>query len=318
MSKSKTLKGTPLFTAKAKDKELQMEIYDAIGQDFFGEGITPQIVTDALKNNAHDSVTLRINSPGGVAHDGIAIYNVLKSHGKPVNVIVDGVAASAASIVAMAGDTITMNTGTTMMIHPAMMMAAGNAAELRKEADVLDKVTASMADIYVARTGQDKQQVMDWLNAETWMSPEEAVERGFATATSDQQAVASLVFDLSAFKYKNVQARQGLTKKIDGENLTADDFIYVGNSDDINTWHLPWRFSTEEKTQSHLRDALSRFDQTAIPPTKKAAAKEKLLSLCKEHGIEVSESDGSAKASIGEHPVVETLRQRLAILKSRK
>jgi ATP-dependent Clp protease, protease subunit len=316
----KTITGVPLFQAKANGKELQLEVYDTIGRGFFEDGVTAQAVADALKTS-HESVTLRINSPGGDAYEGVAIFNLLKSHGKPVNVIVDGLAASAAATIAMAGDTITMGRGTSIMIHGAQTVAGGFASDLRQAADVLDKVTGNMADIYAARSNQSKAQVIDWMSAETWMTPDEAIARGFATAKSDQQ-VAACAFDLSPFKYKNapVENRLGHTKEVDGENLKPEDFIYVGNSEETDTWHLPWHFSTEEKTKSHLRDALARFDQTAIPPTKKAAAKEKLVGLCKEHGIEVSgPTTAQADAPIVNETeyTIDIMRKKLSLQRNR-
>src|SRR5690348_8015957 len=128
------------FSASTQNNTLTLEVYDAIGADLFSEGITVQAVADALKT-AHDQVVLRINSPGGDAFEGVAIYNALRANGKPVSVFVDGLAASAASIVAMAGDNITMGKGSMMMIHAAVMLAIGNAETMRKSADVLDSVT---------------------------------------------------------------------------------------------------------------------------------------------------------------------------------
>ena len=179
---------------------LTLEIYDVIGQDFFGEGITSQSVADALKSS-QGPVTLRINSPGGDAFEGIAIYNILKSSGRNISVVVDGLAASAASVVAMAGSSIAMGRGTMMMIHPAMMLAIGDAAEMRKAAEVLDSVTASIADVYVARTKNESQQVLDWMNAETWMNPQEAMDRGFADKLSEEAPKPTNNFDLSIFKH---------------------------------------------------------------------------------------------------------------------
>ena len=118
----------------------------------FGDGITAAAVSDALSQTENfASVTLNINSPGGSLFEGVAIYNTLKACGKPVNVNVVGIAASAASLIAMAGDTITMQLGTQLMIHRAMAMTAGFSDEMRKMADTLDSVSASAADIYVAR-----------------------------------------------------------------------------------------------------------------------------------------------------------------------
>src|ERR1700677_44946 len=97
------------FNATEADKVLTLEVYDVIGADFFGEGITASAVSDAIAQaGEHDCIALRINSPGGDAFEGVAIYNLLKNNAKPVNVYVDGLAASAASIVAMSGDTINM------------------------------------------------------------------------------------------------------------------------------------------------------------------------------------------------------------------
>jgi ATP-dependent protease ClpP protease subunit len=285
------------FNAASEGKCLTMEIYDVIGADFFGDGITASAVSEALAQAGdHDSINLRINSPGGDAFEGVAIYNVLKNNGKPVTVDVDGLAASAASIVAMAGDKIRMGTGSMMMIHPAQGMAMGDAKAVRDFADTLDQVSASIADIYVERTKNSKKSVTEMMNAETWMSAKEAVKNGFATEVADGKKVSN-VFDLSQFK--NVPAElknEAKTKEVDGEHLTAGDFIYVGDPDKTDTWSLPWHFSTEEKTQSHLRDALARFDQDEkIPEAHKAEAYAKLVRLCKEHGIDVSKKKNEAE-----------------------
>lgn len=304
---------------------LTIEIYDAIGPDWFGEGITAQSVSDALKGST-GPVSVRINSPGGDAFEGVAIYNLLRSSGRQINVRVDGLAASAASIIAMAGDTRVMGKGTMLMIHPAQMFAIGDADIMRKAAEVLDGLTASIADIYVEHTKQEKAQILEWVNAETWMDVAEAIDRGFATAMTEDAAsqaeayveAITAAFDLSVFKKTpEIFNRLGVTKKVDGENLTADDFIYVGDPQNTDTWHLPWRFSTEEKTVSHLRDALSRFSQAGIPPTKKPAAYDKLVGLCKEHGIEVSspEKPPAATAETDLY-MLDIMRKRVEILRN--
>jgi ATP-dependent Clp protease, protease subunit len=186
------------FNTSKKDDTLVMNMYDIIGESLFGEGATPQMVADALKGS-FKSIEVHLNSPGGDAFAGIAIHNLLKASAKPVNVIVDGLAASAASIVAMSGDTVTMATGSTMMIHDAMSMAFGNAEDMRKTADTLDTVTSGIADIYVAKTGLDKAKILDMQRAETWMTASEAVDKGFATAVSTEPAVKN-EFDLRMFR----------------------------------------------------------------------------------------------------------------------
>lgn len=300
------------FNAATQGDTLTMAIYDAIGADLFGDGITASQVQNALKGD-HKNVTVRVNSPGGDAFEGVAIYNLLNGCGKPVNVIVDGMAASAASIICMAGESITMNAGTVMMIHDAQGLGMGNADEMRKMADTLDTVTGAIADIYVANTGMSKDEVLDLMHAETWMSADEAKQMGFATAVSDAAKVANS-YDLSKFKFKNapkeltemaalpeMKVKIDLavkTKRVDGEDLTAEDFIYAGNPHDVSTWSLPWHFSTEEKTESHLRDALARFDQDeVIPKAMRAEAHAKLVRIAKQHGIDVSDSDAPKNAA---------------------
>jgi ATP-dependent protease ClpP protease subunit len=197
------------FNAAKADKTLTLTMYSAIGEDFFGGGITPQMVTEALDGNYSD-ITLRLNSPGGDAFAGVAIYNILRGCGKPVNVVVDGMAASAASLIAMAGDSITMNSGSVLMIHNAMGMTAGDSNDMLKMADTLTKVTDSIADIYVARTGTAKEDVLAMMDTETWMNAEEAVTNKFATAIGSGSAVKNS-FDLSAFKNTPIELKAEVT-----------------------------------------------------------------------------------------------------------
>jgi len=311
------VKGTTAFTAKAKAGVLELEVYDCIGADIFGDGVTAAAVNDAIKAAGDfTSLTLSINSPGGSLFEGVAIYTTLKACGRPVNVNIVGLAASAASLIAMAGDTVTMQLGTQLMIHRAMAMTAGFSDDMRKMADTLDSVSASAADIYVAKTGMDKDAVLKLMEAETWMCPEEALAQKFATAVSkDKQAVKN-AFDLSAFKNTPVEF-QVKTKEVDGEALTSEDFVWCGNPHDVSTWALPWHFSTEEKTKSHLRDALARFDQEEkIPAAHKAEAYAKLVRLCKEHDIEVSAAPQNAADD--EFNSIDILRRRHEMLKRGK
>ena len=177
-----------IFMAAVKASILEILVYDEIGENYWtGTGITPATVAAALKDaGAYDSITLRINSPGGSAFDGVAIYNLLRAQNKPIEVFVDGIAASAASVVAMAGDTINMGTGAMLMVHNAMWGCYGDAQALRQAADVIDGISVTIGEIYVKRTGQDTAAVKAIMDAETWMGGAEAVEKGFATKVVDQ------------------------------------------------------------------------------------------------------------------------------------
>lgn len=151
-------------------------IYDEIS--WFG--ICAQDVVDALAGVKGD-LHVRINSPGGDVFDGVAIYNALADHDGNVMVTVDGLAASAASFIAMAGDTIRMNRGTQMMIHDASGLCIGNAAEMSEMAGLLNKVSDTIAGIYADRTGVDAADWRERMLAETWYNADEAVTAGLAT-----------------------------------------------------------------------------------------------------------------------------------------
>ena len=133
-------------------------------------------------------LTVHLNSGGGSAFDGIAMYNVLKAHPGGVHVHVEGLAASAASVIAMAGVTRTMHPGSQLMIHNAMSGAFGNAADLRAAADTLEQVSDGLADIYAEATGVPAATWRTAMDAETWSSPEAAVEAGLATGVARPRA----------------------------------------------------------------------------------------------------------------------------------
>lgn len=301
------------FKAQAGEGLLMLDIMDVIGADFFGDGITAQNVSDAMSQGDYNGIALNINSPGGDLFQGVAIYNLLKNCGKPVTVNVVGLCASAASLIACAGDKVTMQLGTQYMLHRAMGMAAGFSDDMHKMGDTLDSVTDSAADLYVAKTGMAKDKILAMMKAETWMKPDQAKANGFADEISQTKAKVSNSFDLSMFKNAPIEL-QAKTKRVANEDLTAACFIYVGDPDKTDTWSLPWHFSTEEKTQSHLRDALSRFDQDkVIPEAHRAECWAKLVRLCKEHGIEVSED--KPKNETEEFNDIDLLRKRLELNK---
>ena len=127
-------------------------------------------------------VIVRINSYGGEVAEGIAIYNALRNHGAHVTTICDGFACSIASVIFMAGDSRVMNEASLLMIHNAWSYAAGNAEELRKEADDLDTVTQLSKQVYLAATDLSEDELAQWMDAETFIDSKTALQRGFATS----------------------------------------------------------------------------------------------------------------------------------------
>lgn len=183
------------FEAKGLD-ETEVFIYDEIG--FFG--ITASDFLRELNQVRTNSIALHLNSVGGDVFDGIAIYNGLKHHRAKVSVTVDGIAASIASVIAMAGDSVTMNQGSMMMIHEPFALVIGDSRDMRKQADALDLMGDNIAGIYASRAGNDAASWRDLMRAETWYGADEAVKAGLATAVSDAPA-AKNAFDLSIFRH---------------------------------------------------------------------------------------------------------------------
>ena len=140
-------------------------------------------------------IKLRINSNGGSVFAAIAIMNMLKNHKAEVHTYIDGIAASAASVIAMAGDKIFMNTGSLFMVHQAMSYAFGNAMELKEVADTLEKITDNIIDIYQLRTKADREKLVDIVYKETYLTAEESKELGFCDEILDTEVVASLSQD---------------------------------------------------------------------------------------------------------------------------
>lgn len=157
-------------------------IYSDIGSDFFGEGVTAESIKSQLDAMQGD-ISIRVNSPGGDVFDGFAIYNLLAQHQGKKTVYIDGLAASAASVIAMAGDEIIMGDNALMMIHDPWTMSLGNSSEMRATADLLDKIRDSIVTTYATKSSLDAERIQALMTAETWMNAAEAIADGFATAT---------------------------------------------------------------------------------------------------------------------------------------
>ena len=163
--------------AKANDTA-EISIYDEIG--FWG--VSAASFAQDLKDcgNNLKQINLHIHSPGGDVFDGIAIYNLLKNHPANVTVYIDGLAASMASVIAMAGNEVIMPENAMMMIHKPWGIQGGDAEDMRKYADLLDKVENTLIPAYANKTGKTPEELAEMLSAETWLNGKECVEQGFA------------------------------------------------------------------------------------------------------------------------------------------
>lgn len=174
------------------NNKVELSIHDEIGL----WGVSAKDFIEVLDRGLTD-ISVSIHSPGGSALDGIAMYNALRNHPAKVSVHVEGIAASAASIVAMAGDEITMPEDAFLMIHNPWTMASGESEDLRAVADTLDKMRDSLVNIYQKRTGISGADIESMLNEETWMNGTEALEKGFVTNLKEPAKIAALSQDFA-------------------------------------------------------------------------------------------------------------------------
>lgn len=176
------------FKIVAKENAATVWLYDEIGP----WGVTAKMFADELKAAGNiQRINVQINSPGGDVFDGLAIYNALVKHAATVDVEIDGYAASIASIIAMAGDTIRIADNAMMMIHNPWTIAMGEASDFRKTADTLDQVRDQLIKTYAKRTGQSAEALGQMMDAETWLESGPAVEQGFADEVLGEQRLAA-------------------------------------------------------------------------------------------------------------------------------
>ena len=173
----------------------ELFIYDDI-DDWFG--VSAQGVVDQIRNMDATDINVRINCRGGMVFEGIAIYNALRLHKANVHISIEGLAASIASVIAMAGDTVTIAENAMIMIHNPYGWAQGDADAMRKTADVMDKIADSIAVSYTARTGKTIEEMKALMDSETWYTASEALAAGLVDQV-DTPVKAAARFDLSMF-----------------------------------------------------------------------------------------------------------------------
>ena len=215
--------------AADQDGDATISILDVIGADFWGDGVTSKRVAGALRAIGDRDVTVSINSPGGDYFEGLAIYNMLRDHPAKVTVKILGIAASAASVIAMAGDEIQIARAGFLMIHNTWVVAMGDCNQLREVADWLEPFDLAGVDIYGARTGISADQLTKMLDRETWIGGSAAVDQGFADALLDADEIsagaknsAEKIHPVSAWhKVEALVAQTGSTTRSERRELLA-------------------------------------------------------------------------------------------------
>ena len=204
-----------------KDDEsiTELTIYGDIGDSWWWDSTSAADVDNALKNAGNNDIVVYLNSPGGSAFDGIAIYNRLKNHVGKVTIHIDGWACSAASVIAMAGDEVIMGAGAMIMIHEASNVVWGNKGDFRSQADLLEKLEDGIIDIYMQKANVDREEIRGMVDAETWFSANDALEIGFATSTStsstveDNEELTQMKAQMQAMRDELTQLKNENTKE---------------------------------------------------------------------------------------------------------
>lgn len=220
----------PDVRAATSDDAANISIYDVIGENWEGTGLTAKRIGAALRNIGARELTVNINSPGGDFFEGVAIYNLLREHKAKVTVNVMGLAASAASVIAMAGDEIRMGDGAFLMIHNAWGVTVGNRHDMIDAAAVLEPFDVAMARLYAQRTGMAESEAAALMDKETWIGASQAVDNGFATGLlesaqidrnarlgSNRKAMALIESSMAKSGYSRVQRREAFIALFDGK-----------------------------------------------------------------------------------------------------
>ena len=180
---------TPVFRNETKNNKHILTLSGTIANlSFLEDTISAKAVKDSL-DNVKEDIVIRLNSGGGDVFEGIEIYNYLKSLSNHITIEVTALAASAASLVAMAADKIIIRTGANMMVHEASTMAFGNKSDIQKTLNALNAIDTSIVDIYQERTGLDRDEIINLITNETWFTADEAIKKGFADEKSSRKSI---------------------------------------------------------------------------------------------------------------------------------
>lgn len=194
--------------------ERVLELNGTIAEEsWFDDDVTPQLFKEEL-NAGNGDITVWINSPGGDCVAAAQIYNMLSNYAGKVTVRIDGIAASAASVIAMAGDKVLVSPVSMMMIHNPATIAWGDSAEMQKAVAMLDEVKESIINAYEIKTGLDRKKLSKLMDAETWMDANSAVEYGFADGIMRRNTAEDMAVPTVSMMYSPTQVTNSLKEKI--------------------------------------------------------------------------------------------------------
>lgn len=252
---------TPVFRNETKNNKHILTLSGTIANlSFLDDTISAKAVKDSL-DNVKEDIVIRLNSGGGDVFEGIEIYNYLKSLSNHITIEVTALAASAASLVAMAGDKIIIRTGANMMVHEASTMAFGNKSDIQKTLNALTAIDTSIVDIYHDRTGLDRDEIVNLITNETWLTADEAINKGFADEKSSRKSVEKQKEGVSNLKDSKYIARLKEQQKIINAMIDeAEETSDEPSSDDSNEQRIADLENKIKNFESRL-DKLEKDDE---------------------------------------------------------
>lgn len=223
-----------------------INIYDQIGENWDGTGMTARIANSVLRRAKGEPVTVNVNSPGGDFFEGVTIYNMLREYEGAVTVNVIGLAASAASVIAMGADTLNIAKAGFLMIHNSWGVVIGNQHDLRDAAETFAVFDKAMAGVYADRSGIDEKEIASLMSADHWMTGEQAVEQGFADGFMSSDAIIEDTDKKASAKHRIDKAlakqgvprseRRAMYKSLTGtHNATDDTTLNAGDLTSVMT-----------------------------------------------------------------------------------
>lgn len=205
----------------------KLTIYGDIGESFFDEGISAKQVENTLKSVTTSTIDVHINSYGGDVFDGLTIYRLLKDHTAKVVVHIDGLAASAASLIAQAGDEIIMNIGSMLMIHEGSTFAFGTKSDLKKTLGALEGIDKSIADVYMERFTGSREDIDAMIVAETWFTASEAITNGLADNAVTKPVEDGEITNLKTLVYNLTNEVNQLKQPVEPVKVSAANNFFL-------------------------------------------------------------------------------------------
>lgn len=254
-----------------------------VGDYYFEDGFTSSDVVLALAEIAPEAeLDVHINSPGGIATEGAAIYAILSSRAGTTNVIVEGIAASAASLIAMAGATVTMAAGAVMMIHDPSGMTWGTSADHAKTIEGLEALATAYARVYAQKSGKSQDECREIMKAERWFTPDQAIEAGFADATTQASLEAVAAFDYRFYAHAP-QRLKALARKKNWSLPEAN-----GRAASAASTRQTKETTMSDTTTADMKAAdieKMKADASAEATSKATATAAEIVDICAEAGV---------------------------------